>query len=232
MARPAPYRGLPPPPPPSGPPRTSPARRAQRDPAGCPKSQRRDQAAEALLGLGGRDLLARGHLALEHAEHGGLAATVLRPGRLGRSVGVLAGHQRQAVAEVHALALQDHPAERGDHTRPDRVAVERGLHLHVQALEALLGEGEAGGVLVEAVEHRPQRGLGLLAAHPVHAQPGAAPAPSVSAAARAPGGCGSPPIGRRGRPPSAVGSGRATVRCRDRRRSRRTRARRRRERCR
>ena len=53
---------------------------------------------------------------------------------------------------------------RRDHACADRVAVERELDLAVDALEALLlGEAEAGGVLVEPLE-RPQRRLGLLAA--------------------------------------------------------------------
>jgi hypothetical protein len=40
---------------------------------------------------------------------------------------------------------------------------ERGLDLEVDAFEALLGEAEAGGVLVDAHEHRLERGLGLRA---------------------------------------------------------------------
>jgi hypothetical protein len=61
--------------------------------------------------------------------------------------------------------------ERRDHARAHGVAVERELHLAVDAVEALLREPEARGVLVEPLEHGPERRLGLLASKAVHAQP-------------------------------------------------------------
>ena len=74
-------------------------------------------------------------------------------------------------AEVDPLRLHPGSVERRDDAVADGVAEEGGLHLAVDALEALLGEAEAGGVLVETLEHRLQGRLGLLAAQAVDPQP-------------------------------------------------------------
>ena len=122
--------------------------------------------AEAPLRLGRADAVVGGHVAGEHAEHRRLAVAVLGPDRLGGRVGALPADERQAAAELDARGLDRHAAQRRHHPRGERVAVEGRLQLAIDPLEALLGEAEAGGVLVEALEHRPQRRLGLLAAEP------------------------------------------------------------------
>ena len=88
-----------------------------------------------------------------------------------RTFEAIAAHEREAVAELHPLRVHPRTAERRQDARAHGVAVERDLDLPVHALEALLGEAEAGGVLVQALEHGLERRLGLLAAQPVHPQP-------------------------------------------------------------
>ncbi len=131
---------------------------------------------EAAGGLGSRNALVGGRVPFQHAEHGGLGAVGevggverVGPDGFGRRVRQVAAHERQPAAEIDPLGLDRGPAQRRHHPGMDGVAVEGDLELAVEALEALLGEAEAGGVLVEPLEHGPQRGLGLLAAKPVHA---------------------------------------------------------------
>ena len=52
--------------------------------------------------------------------------------------------------------------DRRHHRAADRVLVQRALDLGVHALEALLREVEVGRVLVQALEHRAQRRLGVV----------------------------------------------------------------------
>ena len=160
----------------------APAGRAQRDPPRRPQAQRADHARRSAPRPRSAGIAVVGrHVALEHAQHGRLAVAVLRPDRLGRRVG-----RRRAPAPGRRRARPARPrsprrAAARPRARGTRVAVQRPLDLDVDALEALLGEAEAGRVLVEALEHRPQRGLGLLAAAPpppFTRSHGEAPAPS------------------------------------------------------
>ena len=81
--------------------------------------------------------------------------------------------EREAVTEIRR---DRRPCRSRAGRRPrcagTRVAVKRLLDLGVDALEALLGEAEAGGVLVQALEHRLERRLRLFAPKAVDAQPG------------------------------------------------------------
>ncbi len=110
-------------------------------------------------------------VAVEDAQKRGRAVAALGIDGLGRRVRVVAAHERQATAEVHSLGVHPRAVERSHHAIANGVAVEGRLDLEVHALEALLGKAEAGGVLVEALEHRPERRLGLFAAQPVDSQP-------------------------------------------------------------
>ena len=95
-----------------------PGRRAQATRPGAHSRSALTTLAEALAPpRPGRDAVVGGHVALEHAEHGGLAVAVLGPDRLGGRVGALAAHERQAAAEVDALGLERHAAQRRDHPR-------------------------------------------------------------------------------------------------------------------
>ena len=68
--------------------------------------------------------------------------------------------------------LEPRAAQRRDRDDAGGAVVERSLELVVDAVEALLGEVERGGVLVQPLEHRAQRGLGLRLGLSVRAQPG------------------------------------------------------------
>ena len=147
-----------------------PARSAEAHEARRPEAQRGHHAREALRRLGRGDPLVGRGVSLERAEHRRLALPVLAPDRLRGGVHPLAALQPQPAAEIHAVDLDGHPPQRRDHARTYGIAIERDLDLGVDALEALLREAEAGGVLVEALEHPLQRRLGLLPAQAVHAQ--------------------------------------------------------------
>ena len=152
-------------------------------PPGRPQPQRGDDGGEAVGRLLGRDRVVRGDVALQHAQERGASPPRGRP----RRASTVAAHERQPVAELDPLGLHPGAAQRRDHAGAHGVAVEGHLDLAVHAVEALLGEAEAGGVLVQPLEHRLKRRLGLLAAQAVHAQPGGRAGSELVAGLRAGG---------------------------------------------
>ena len=116
-------------------------------------------------------------VALDRDQDAGLGRAVavevrMRPGRLARSVRRVAAHERDAAAQVDPARLEPRAAQRRDRDDAGGAVVERSLELVVDAVEALLGEVERGGVLVQALEHRAQRRLGLGLGLPVRTEPG------------------------------------------------------------
>ena len=82
-------------------------------------------------------------------------------------------HEAEAVGQLDALhAVQHQPEDGHEHRGRLGLLVQGALDLGVDPLEALLGEREVRDVLVEALEHRAQRRLGLRAALAVHPQVG------------------------------------------------------------
>ena len=151
--------------------RLAPAGRPEGHAAGRPQAQRGDHSGEAL----GASVVGIGSSAGASRSSTHRSAGCRRPPRgdgVVRCVEGIAAHDREAVAQLEPVDLHPRAAQRRHHTRAHGVAVERDLDLAVDPLEALLGESEAGGVLVEPLEHRLKRRLGLLAAQPVHPQPG------------------------------------------------------------
>ena len=140
----------------------------------------------------------------------GLAGREVRmpPRRLARSVGTSRrARARRRRPARSALVSSTAPRSGATATTPGGAVVEGALELGVHALEALLGEVERGGVLVEPLEHRPQRGLSLGTRHPVRAQPGRGARAQLAAACSSAGSSAAQASARRCTPPSAGGSG-------------------------
>ena len=123
-------------------------------------------------GLGDRQLVAVGISSSSTHDAPRRRLAVLGPGGLGRGAAASPVLDRQAAAQLEQSASSATP-RRAATTSPARRPARASARPRHHALEALLGEAEVGGVLVQALEHRPQRGLGLLAAQAVRAQPAA-----------------------------------------------------------
>ena len=162
----------------------APAGCPERHAAGRPQAQRGEHSGKAVGRLGRGDRLVRRGVALEHAQERRCAVALLGEDGVVRCVEGIAAHDREAVAQLEPVDLHPGAAQGRHNTGAHGVAVERDLDLAVDPLEALLGESEAGGVLVEPLEHRLEGGLGLLAAQPVHAQPGGSPGSELMAGLR------------------------------------------------
>ena len=130
-------------------------------------SARRPRPAGRLVGR---------HVALEHAQRA-RRAVVARADRLGGASASPRTSERPPPSSTRSASIQPVRA-----ARPRARARRRGpasLDLLVDALEALLGEAEAGGVLVQALEHRRSAGSACSPRRPCTRSQADAPAPSA-----------------------------------------------------
>ena len=157
--------------------RDSPERRQPTAPSATPPGLKRRKAVTSsrqhLRGVLPGAVVAGRHVALEDAGH---------PVRVERGVQPGGPDEREAVTEIHAIGVHVEAVQGDGHAGGHGVAVKGLLDLGVDALEALLGEAEAGGVLVQAAGMAWSAGSARSPRRPLTRSQAEAPAPRASAA--------------------------------------------------